>query len=135
MSAFKDVYLIHERGGSPNGGVLKLKHALVPLIPGGARFLRYNYPHSDPSRPIEESVAALRCLAPPINALLIGIGVGGQVAAAFQAERHDLSVIGMTPRLSSDSFQVIARLINDGLDAPHLVGRIPAGIYLRRSRW
>jgi len=52
---FDSIYLLHGKGGSPNGSVRLLEDALRALL-DGARFLRPSLPHSDHYRPAEDSV-------------------------------------------------------------------------------
>jgi pimeloyl-ACP methyl ester carboxylesterase len=80
---FDSIYLLHGKGGSPNGTVRLLEEALRPLL-DDAHFLRPNVPHSDTHRPAEDSVDFLRQIQIPPRALLVGISLRGLVAAKLQ---------------------------------------------------
>ncbi len=63
MKRFKGVYLLHGKGGSPNGTVRLLKHAMVSHI-AGIIFMRPHLAHHDPQVSAEESMEQLlRCEA------------------------------------------------------------------------
>ena len=90
---FPAVYLLHGRGGSPDGSVKQLE---IELVKCGARqnYMRPLMPHTDPSVAPSISVTHLRELGIPHGALIIGISLGGLVAAKLQEEeRPDLHVI------------------------------------------
>src|SRR5690349_12998248 len=90
---FSTIYLLHGKGGSPSGSVLQLEQELLPALPD-VEFERMLMPHADPAVPAEESVEYLREAKPQKGALIIGISLGGLVAAKLQEEsREDLDVI------------------------------------------
>jgi pimeloyl-ACP methyl ester carboxylesterase len=90
---FPVVYLLHGMGGSPNGSVSVLEAEFRKYEPEHD-YIRPLLPHSDPNVLPSASVDFLRGLALPKNALLIGISLGGLVAAKLQeAERPELHVI------------------------------------------
>jgi hypothetical protein len=90
---FSAVYLVHGTGGSPNGSVLQLETELRVCAPEQL-YVRPLMPHSDPTVAPSVSVSHLRELAVPQGALMIGISLGGLVAAKLQeSERPDLHVI------------------------------------------
>jgi predicted esterase YcpF (UPF0227 family) len=94
MTKFKNIYLLHGRGGSPKGSVKLLQNALEPIFPKG-KFFRPNLPHSNYNieKP-EDSLKTLSDLNIPSGSLLIGVSLGGLVAAKFQEEsRPDLTVV------------------------------------------
>lgn len=97
------VYLLHGKGGSPNGTVKKLAAILEQLWPH-LTFLRPEMAHHDPAAPAEASVEQLRQMELPRNALIVGISLGGTVAAALQeADREDLHVIAISSPTWADA--------------------------------
>ncbi len=90
---FPRIYFLHGKGGSPNGTVKFLKHAIVPLTDDGYIMIRPELPHGQRGRNAEESVEFLHHLDIPFESLLIGVSLGGLVAAKLQEEgRPDLTV-------------------------------------------
>lgn len=90
---FPVIYLLHGKGGSPNGSVLQLEHELKSAFPA-VEFLRPLMPHSNPQIVAERSVEYLAEMNPQLDALIIGISLGGLVAAKLQEDsRDDLHVI------------------------------------------
>jgi hypothetical protein len=90
---FSAVYLLHGTGGSPNGSVLQLETELRVCVPEQL-YVRPLMPHSDQTVAPSVSVSHLRDLAVPEGALIIGISLGGLVAAKLQETgRADLQVI------------------------------------------
>ena len=93
IAAIPAVYLLHGKGGSPNGTVKKLAEVLEPRWPQ-LSFVRPQMEHHDPQAPAEASVEQLRQMNLPQNALIVGISLGGTVAAGLQETgRDDLHVI------------------------------------------
>jgi pimeloyl-ACP methyl ester carboxylesterase len=93
MFDFPAVYLLHGMGASPEGSVKQLetemrrcgqqKNFVCPLMP-----------HTDPAVSPSVSVQYLASLNLPQGALVVGISMGGLVAAKLQElERTDLHVI------------------------------------------
>lgn len=110
---FKDVYLLHGKGGSPNGTVRTLKHAMVPLIPNGCRFMRPDLPHGRQGRPATVSVDALDFKELTFGAIVIGISLGGLVAARVQESgRPDLSVVCVSSPTWADGVLLKTRMPN-----------------------
>lgn len=90
------VYLLHGKGGSPNGTVKKLADVLEPRWPH-LSFIRPEMAHHDPTAPAEASVEQLVQMQLPRGALLVGISLGGTVAAALQEQdRDDLHVMAIS---------------------------------------
>ena len=90
---FPAIYLLHGRGGSPNGSVMQLETELRVCEPE-QNYFRPSMPHSDESVTPLPSMLHLRGLGVPNGALIIGISLGGLVAAKLQeTERPDLHVI------------------------------------------
>jgi pimeloyl-ACP methyl ester carboxylesterase len=95
---FKEVCLIHERGGAPDGIVQRLQE----LLERNYKKISYNrplLPHSNPHIRAERSLEWMDNFTPflPRGILLVGIGLGGLLAAKIQ-EMHpelDLSVFAV----------------------------------------
>lgn len=90
---FRAVYLVHGLGGSPDGSVRLLENALVE---SGERrnYVRPLMPHANDEAPPSLSAWFLAHIKPPKGALVVGLSMGGLVAAALQeSERPDLHVI------------------------------------------
>jgi len=103
VGAIPAVYLLHGKGGSPNGTVKKLADVLEPRWPQ-LSFTRPQMEHHDPKAPAERSVQQLREMNLPRNALIVGISLGGTVASALQEEgRDDLHVIAISSPTWVDS--------------------------------
>src|ERR1700729_3194386 len=92
---YTSVYLLHGKGGSPGGSVLQLEALLRQSFPE-PRYGRLSLPHGREKggQAAERSVDFLRELLIEPGALLIGISLGGLVAAKLQETgRDDLHVI------------------------------------------
>jgi pimeloyl-ACP methyl ester carboxylesterase len=90
------VYLLHGKGGSPGGTVKKLASVLEPRWPQ-LTFIRPQMAHHDPGALAEASVEQLRQMDLPRNALILGVSLGGTVAARLQEEgREDLHVMAVS---------------------------------------
>jgi esterase/lipase len=88
-----EIYLFHGRGGSPAGSVSVLENALRPDFEGTS-FSRPLLLHNDPNVPAEHSLAGLINLRIPNSSTIIGISLGGLIAARLQEiSRQDLTVI------------------------------------------
>jgi predicted esterase YcpF (UPF0227 family) len=89
----REIFLFHGKGGSPDGSVSILEKALRPSFEG-ASFVRPLLPHHDRNLPAEHSLAGLINLQIPNSASIIGISLGGLIAARLQEiSRQDLTVI------------------------------------------
>jgi pimeloyl-ACP methyl ester carboxylesterase len=98
-----DVYLIHGKAGSPDGSSLHLEELLRPALPD-AHFRRPLLPHSEPMVPAEVSLDALRDLSLPHEARIIGISLGGLLAARLQESgRPDLHVLALSSPTWADN--------------------------------
>jgi pimeloyl-ACP methyl ester carboxylesterase len=87
------VFLLHGKGGSPEGSVKQLQVALATHWPA-LQYFRPLLSHHDPAVLAEESVEALRSMEVPLGTMVIGVSLGGLVAAKLQeAHRPDLQVI------------------------------------------
>lgn len=90
------VYLLHGKGGSPDGTVKKLADVFEQRWPG-LEFRRPKLRHSDPVVQAEESFASLAEMEIPLGAILVGIGLGGLLAARLQeTRREDIKVIAIS---------------------------------------
>ncbi len=96
IKPIEEVYLLHGKGGSPDGTVKRLAEVLEPRWPR-LSFVRPTMAHRAPTAPAEASVEQLRLMDLPRNALIIGISLGGTVAAGLQElGRDDLHVIAVS---------------------------------------
>jgi len=96
------VYLLHGKGGSPNGTVNKIGGILERHWPG-LDFSTPLLPHSDPTIRAERSVEHLLGMDIPEGALLLSVSLGGTVAAKLQeAGRDDLKVIAISSPCYAD---------------------------------
>jgi predicted esterase YcpF (UPF0227 family) len=90
---FTKIYLLHGRGGSPNGSVNLLQKALEPSF-HDKEFIRPLLPHNNFEEDPSKSVEFLEKLNVENGALLIGISLGGLIAAKVQElSRPDFNVI------------------------------------------
>lgn len=84
--------LLHGRGGSPKGSVFQLEQCLRQFFPT-ASFERPALLHGDPKIPAEESLAGLEDIRITESSVVIGISLGGLIAARLQeTKRKDLRV-------------------------------------------
>ena len=89
------VYLIRDKGESPNGPVKNLQAILEQHWPG-LHFIRPDIPVYDPQKPADVAVNELLRTPIPEGSLLVGLGLGGLVAARLQElGRQDLQVIAI----------------------------------------
>lgn len=130
---FASVYLLHGKGGRPGGSVFQLETLLRWSFPQ-IRYERPSLPHGRDKggQAAEHSVAYLRELHIEPEALLIGISLGGLVAAKLQEmEREDLHVICISSPTWADGVELQRRL-------PHrlaLYSSQDGVIAGRTSRW
>lgn len=113
-SKFHTVYLLHGRGGWPGGSVLKLQESLQAVFPE-VRYVRPELPHGrqQGQQAAEVSVAFLADLALETGALVIGISLGGLVAAMLQeTTREDLHVICISSPTWADGVKLQTRMPN-----------------------
>jgi len=101
-----EIYLFHGKGGSPNGSVSVLEEALRPSFID-ARFTRPLLRHHDADVLAEDSLAALDELNIPQATVVIGVSLGGLIAARFQeVVREDLTVICVSAPTWADGVRV-----------------------------
>lgn len=108
----RNVYLLHGKGGSPKGSVSQLEPLLQAANPD-LRFERPLMPHNDPAVPAERSVEHLAALDLPENSAVIGISLGGLVAARLQElSRPDLRVACVSSPTWADGVHLERRMPN-----------------------
>ncbi len=91
--SFENIFLLHGKGGSPEGSVKQLEEALRPNV-ACSLFHRPKLLHSNPAVPAEDSLADLHTREIPKDSAVIGVSLGGLVAAKLQEEgREDLHVV------------------------------------------
>ena len=89
----QEIYLFHGKGGSPAGSVSVLEKELRRSL-GNANYARPVLLHNDPTVLAEHSLAQLTNLGIPSSATIIGVSLGGLIAARLQEiSRQDLTVI------------------------------------------
>jgi pimeloyl-ACP methyl ester carboxylesterase len=127
----KCIYLFHGKGGSPNGSVRLLESTLRPLLPN-FDFRRPQLLHHDPEILAEVSLAALPRLNIPDSSIIIGISLGGLIAARFQETlRDDLTVVCVSSPTWADGVR-LQRAMPDRLA---LYSSNDEGIAGRTSAW
>ena len=103
------IYLLHGKGGSPNGTVAKLQDCLQQDWPK-LKYIRPALPHGDPTVPAEVSVEFLRNLPLETGSLVIGVSLGGLGAAKLQEEsRPDVHVICISSPTWADGIRLLRR--------------------------
>lgn len=107
---FSAIYLLHGKGGSPNGSVSQLEAELRECEPEQC-YVRPLMPHCDPKGPAWASVLHLRNIGVPNGALIVGVSLGGLVAAKLQElERPDLHVVCISSPTSADEVELAKRM-------------------------
>jgi pimeloyl-ACP methyl ester carboxylesterase len=130
---YTSIYLLHGQGGWPCGSVLQLEALLRQSFPE-PRYERPSLPHGREKggQAAERSVDFLRELLIEPGALLIGVSLGGLVAAKLQETgREDLHVICISSPTWADGVELQQRL-------PHRLALYSSGddvITGRTSRW
>ena len=90
------VYLIHTKDEATDGPVKKLQSLLEQHWPG-LDFTRRDIPFHDLKRPADVAVKELLRIPMPQSSLLVGLGLGGLVAARLQElGRQDLQVLAIS---------------------------------------
>ncbi len=108
----REVYLLHGKGGSPQGSVAKLEPLLRAEHPE-CTYVRVLLPHHDPRVLAERSVEYLREMNLAIDARVIGISLGGLVAAKLQEEfRPDLYVACVSSPTWADGVHLEKKMLN-----------------------
>lgn len=106
----ENIFLFHGKGGRPTGSVMQLEGLLRAEFPE-TRFHRPALLHGDPAVPAEGSLRALGELAIPQGATVIGISLGGLVAARLQETRRgDLQVIAISSPTWADDVALARKM-------------------------
>jgi pimeloyl-ACP methyl ester carboxylesterase len=106
----EDIFLFHGKGGRPTGSVMQLEELLRPLFPQ-TRFHRPALLHNDLTILAEDSLHALEKLTIPKGATIIGISLGGLVAARLQeTARSDVQVIAISSPTWADGVSVAHKM-------------------------
>ncbi len=110
----ENIFLFHGKGGSPQGSVSQLEELLRHYYPSGnVSFYRPRLLHSDPAVLAEESLAGLASLNIPMNSAVVGVSLGGLVAAKLQEQsREDLHVICISSPTWADGLRLERRMPN-----------------------
>jgi pimeloyl-ACP methyl ester carboxylesterase len=104
-----DIFLIHGKSGSPDGSSLQLEELLRADF-AAAKFARPLLPHADPNVRAEDSLEALRQLKIPRDTYVIGISLGGLLAARLQETgRADLRVLALSSPTWADGVALEAK--------------------------
>ena len=113
---FENIFLLHGKGGSPEGSVRQLEEELrryYPASTSGELFQRPRLLHSNPEVLAEESLADLKLREIPKDAALVGISLGGLVAAKLQESgRKDLYVVCVSSPTWADGVRLERRMPN-----------------------
>lgn len=92
MQRKQNFVLLHGRGGRPTGSVMQLEACLRQYFPED-EYQRPALLHGDPEVPSEQSLEDLAQISIPENSTVIGISLGGLIAARLQeTSRSDLRV-------------------------------------------
>jgi hypothetical protein len=95
---------------SPNGSVSQLEAEMRVCEPE-QNYVRPLMPHTDPKGPTWASVLHLRNISVPTGSLIIGISLGGLVAAKLQeTERPDLHVICISSPTHAEEVELAKRM-------------------------
>jgi len=112
---FENIFLLHGKGGSPEGSVKQLEEELRRYyrMGGSERFQRPRLLHGNPEVLAERSVTDLTARNIPRDAALVGISLGGLVAAKLQESgREDLHVICISSPTWADGVRLERRMAN-----------------------
>jgi pimeloyl-ACP methyl ester carboxylesterase len=105
------VFLLHGKGGSPNGSALSIEQCLRVRCPE-TEFHRPQLLHADGAVLAEDSLRDLRQRQIPAGSTVIGISLGGLIAASLQETgREDLWVICMNAPTWADGVRVKRRMV------------------------
>jgi len=112
FTCIENIFLFHGKGGRPTGSVLQLEELLLPHFPE-VSFTRPGLLHSDPAITAEESLESLCGLDIPQGSAIIGISLGGLLAAKLQeVNRADLHVVCISSPTWADKVEVSRRVAN-----------------------
>lgn len=100
------VYLLHGKGGSPGRTVKQLQERLEEHW-SDVEFVSPKLPHCDPEVAAEVSVEFLKRMELPHSSLVIGVSLGGLVAARLQElGREDLHVVAISSPTWADGVKL-----------------------------
>jgi predicted esterase YcpF (UPF0227 family) len=110
----RSVLILHGKGGSPEGSAKQLQACLEQQLPELVGLItRPLLLHSDPAVLAEDSLTDLSSRNVPRGAMLIGISLGGLIAARLQESgRDDLQVICISSPTWADSVQLTRKMPN-----------------------
>jgi pimeloyl-ACP methyl ester carboxylesterase len=110
------IFLLHGKGGSPEGSAKQLEQELRSYYPAstfGELFQRPTLLHANPDILAEQSLADLAARNIPRDTAIIGISLGGLVAAKLQESgREDLHVICISSPTWADGVRLERRMAN-----------------------
>ena len=110
---FRNILLLHGKGGSPEGSVKDLEALLrkhYPQKPARA-FQRPKLLHGDGEIRAEQSLAELQQRSIAKGTVVIGVSLGGLLAAKLQEQgREDLRVICLNSPIWADGVQLQRRM-------------------------
>ena len=113
---FGNIFLLHGKGGSPDGSAKQLEEELRRYYPArtfGTLFQRPRLLHANPAVLAEESLAEFAARKIPRDAALVGISLGGLIAARLQESgREDLHVICISSPTWADGVRLERRMAN-----------------------
>ena len=111
--SFDNILLLHGKGGSPEGSVKDIEALLRDHYPQkpASSFQRPGLLHADGEILAEQSLAELQTRDIPKNAVVIGVSLGGLLAAKLQEQsRQDLRVICLNSPTWADAVQLERRM-------------------------
>ena len=101
------VFFLHGQGGSSNGTIRLLRDAMLPCLSDFQRMMLLDFP----STTADEYYAAIVAAHFPPGSMLIGVSLGGLVAAKLlQDHRPDLTVVTLASPTYADSLALTKRI-------------------------
>ena len=111
--SFDNIFLLHGKGGSPEGSVKDIEALLRRHYPQKpvSSFQRPRLLHADGEILAERSLAELQKLDIPKSTVVIGVSLGGLLAAKLQEQgREDLRVICLNSPTWADAVRLERRM-------------------------
>ena len=111
--SFDNILLLHGKGGSPEGSVKDIESLLRRYYPQKpvSSFQRPRLLHADGEILAEQSLADLQRREIPKSTVVIGVSLGGLLAAKLQEQgREDLRVICLNSPIWADAVQLERRM-------------------------